>query len=71
MRYEERAEQFVRRRGGRPSRFTPSPSPPYPQNKMAGLENSSAPLKPVKRVQFGILSPEEIVSGDTPSSLAL
>lgn len=30
---------------------------------MAALENSSAPLRPVKRIQFGILSPEEIVSG--------
>lgn len=32
---------------------------------MAALENSSVPLKPVKRVQFGILSPEEIVSVDS------
>ena len=46
-----------------------SVSPIGRHTKMAALENSSAPLRPVKRVQFGILSPEEIVSGVRPSSL--
>jgi hypothetical protein len=37
----------------------------------ACISDSSAPYRDVKRVQFGILSPDEIVSASAASPLAL